>query len=169
MVPSVFRIPPAILAALALGACADATPWSYFSDRAPATAEARPIATAPLPIAAAPVASPAATTPRPARQAAYTPAPIPAGPALTEKSGLIDAVLTDNHGRPDGLMLHDDTVIRFPLALAATMDPDGSKLARGRPIVVRGTWGGNRRRGQVLNAVEMGPDVYSMVSETTWR
>jgi hypothetical protein len=89
---------------------------------------------------------------------------VPAGPVLVEKSGLIDAVLSNNAGRTDGVVLKDDTVIRFSPEFGAAMDPDGSRLAPGRPIVVRGNWGGNRRKAQVLNAVEMGTDIYSLVT-----
>ncbi|KGM30550.1 hypothetical protein, partial [Inquilinus limosus] len=88
---------------------------------------------------------------------------VPARPMLTEKSGLIDFVLTDGSGRPDGAILRDKTVIRFSPALAAAMDPDRSRLAPGRPLVVRGTVAGGRRN-PVLEAVEMGSDIYSMVT-----
>jgi hypothetical protein len=88
---------------------------------------------------------------------------VPARPMLMEKSGLIDAVLSDNSGRPDGVILRDKTVIRFSPSFAAAMDPDKSRLAPGRPIVVRGTMGGKRNH-EVLNAVEMGTDIYSMVT-----
>jgi hypothetical protein len=43
------------------------------------------------------------------------------------------------------------------------MDPDRSRLAPGRPLVVRGTISGGRRN-PVLEAVEMGSDIYSMVT-----
>ncbi|WP_225771973.1 hypothetical protein [Inquilinus sp. Marseille-Q2685] len=88
---------------------------------------------------------------------------VPARPMLTEKSGLIDFVLSDASGRPDGVILKDKTVIRFSPAFALAMDPDRSRLAPGRPIVVRGTVSGGRRT-PVLNAVEMGSDIYSMVT-----
>jgi hypothetical protein len=89
---------------------------------------------------------------------------VPSGPVLVEKSGLIDVVLSNSRGRTDGVILMDDTVIRFSPDFAAAMDPDGSRLAPGRPIVVRGNWGGSRRKAQVLNAVEMGTDIYSLVT-----
>ena len=98
------------------------------------------------------IAAPAATT-------VY----VPARPMLTEKSGLIDFVLTDGAGRPDGVILKDKTMIRFSPAFALAMDPDRSRLAPGRPIVVRGTVSGGRRN-PALEAVEMGTDIYSMVT-----
>jgi hypothetical protein len=88
---------------------------------------------------------------------------VPARPLLTEKSGLIDFVLTDGAGRPDGVILKDKTLIRFSPAFALAMDPDRSRLAPGRPIVVRGTVSGGRRN-PALEAVEMGTDIYSMVT-----
>lgn len=88
---------------------------------------------------------------------------VPARPMLTEKSGLIDFVLTDGAGRPDGVILKDKTLIRFSPAFALAMDPDRSRLAPGRPIVVRGTVSGGRRN-PALEAVEMGTDIYSMVT-----
>jgi hypothetical protein len=88
---------------------------------------------------------------------------VPAQPMLTEKSGLIDFVLTDASGRPEGAILKDKTVIRFSTALAAAMDPDRSRLAPGRPLVVRGTVTGGRRN-PALQVVEMGTDIYSMVT-----
>jgi hypothetical protein len=119
----------------------------------------RVVTVAPAPVVAQPIA--------PVQQVVVT-APatvvVPSGPVLVEKSGLIDAVLSNNAGRTDGVILKDDTVIRFSPEFAAVMDPDGSRLAPGRPLVVRGNWGGNRRKGQVLNAVEMGTDIYSLVT-----
>jgi hypothetical protein len=43
------------------------------------------------------------------------------------------------------------------------MDPDRSRLAPGRPLVVRGTVTGGRRN-PALQVVEMGTDIYSMVT-----
>ncbi len=94
---------------------------------APPRAVVRP---APSPV----ISAPAATT-------VY----VPARPMLIEKSGLIDFVLSDGAGRPDGVILKDKTVIRFSPAFALAMDPDRSRLAPGRPIVVRGTVSGSRR------------------------
>ncbi|MGK9169346.1 hypothetical protein KXR53_23735, partial [Inquilinus limosus] len=125
-----------------------------------AAAAAPPRPVQPLPPARA-TPAPAATTvvSAPAATTVY----VPARPMLTEKSGLIDFVLSDSSGRPDGVILKDKTVIRFSPAFAAAMDPDRSRLAPGRPIVVRGTVSGGRRT-PVLNAVEMGTDIYSMVT-----
>ncbi|MDR6293567.1 hypothetical protein E9232_006118 [Inquilinus ginsengisoli] len=118
----------------------------------------RVVTVAPAPVGVQPMA--------PVQRVVTAPATVvvPAGPVLVEKSGLIDVVLSDNKGRTDGVILKDDTVIRFSPDFAAAMDPDGSRLAPGRPIVVRGNWGGNRRKAQVLNAVEMGTDIYSLVT-----
>ncbi|OWJ63643.1 hypothetical protein BWR60_28830 [Inquilinus limosus] len=96
-------------------------------------------------------------------QAPATTVYVPARPMLTEKSGLIDFVLTDGSGRPEGAILRDKTLIRFSPSLAAAMDPDRSRLAPGRPLVVRGTVTGGRK-SPALEAVEMGTDIYSMVT-----
>ncbi len=125
----------------------------------------QPRVTQPAPVAparAAPVVvaqAPAVVVSAPAATTVY----VPAQPMLTEKSGLIDFVLTDASGRPEGAILKDKTVIRFSPALAAAMDPDRSRLAPGRPLVVRGTVSGGRRNPG-LQAVEMGTDIYSMVT-----
>jgi hypothetical protein len=116
--------------------------------------------TAPQAVVVAPVAPPPVTS---AQRLVTAPVYAPAGPALVEKSGLIDAVLSNNAGRTDGLILMDNTIIRFSPDFGAAMDPDGSRLAPGRPIVVRGNWAGSRR-GRVLDAVEMGTDIYSLVT-----
>ncbi|MFE0753102.1 hypothetical protein ACFW16_04035 [Inquilinus sp. NPDC058860] len=147
----------------------------------PRTAPAAVVAAPPRVVAAAPPVAVAAAAPRvvrPAPPARVTPPPsppvvisapaattvyVPAQPMLTEKSGLIDFVLSDASGRPDGVILKDKTVIRFSPAFALAMDPDRSRLAPGRPLVVRGTVSGGRR-APVLNAVEMGSDIYSMVT-----
>ncbi|MGO1078476.1 hypothetical protein [Inquilinus sp. CA228] len=120
-----------------------------------------PAVVAPRVVVAAPprVVHPAPVISVPAATTVY----VPARPMLTEKSGLIDFVLTDGAGRPDGVILKDKTVIRFAPAFALAMDPDRSRLAPGRPIVVRGTVSGGRRN-PVLEALEMGTDIYSMVT-----
>ena len=123
-----------------------------------AAAAPRPIQPQP-PARPAPAPAPMTVVEAPAATTVY----VPARPMLTEKSGLIDIVLSDSSGRPDGIILKDKTVIRFSPAFAAAMDPDKSRLAPGRPIVVRGTFSGSRS-GQVLNAVQMGTDIYSMVT-----
>ncbi|WP_342236353.1 hypothetical protein [Inquilinus sp. OTU3971] len=145
----------------------------------PPTVTYAPPRTVPAPVVMAPPPPPAVVAPRvvaaaPPRVVHPAPAPVisvpaattvyvPARPMLTEKSGLIDFVLTDGAGRPDGVILKDKTVIRFAPAFALAMDPDRSRLAPGRPIVVRGTVAGGRRN-PVLEAVEMGTDIYSMVT-----
>ena len=117
----------------------------------------RAVAAAPPRVVVRPAPAPVISAP------AATTVYVPARPMLTEKSGLIDIVLTDGSGRPDGLILQDKTVIRFSPAFAMAMDPDRSRLAPGRPIVVRGTVAGGRR-DLALQAVEMGTDIYSMVT-----
>lgn len=130
-------------------------PRAVVQPRVIQPAPAAPARAAPVVVAQAPavvVSAPAATT-------VY----VPAQPMLTEKSGLIDFVLTDASGRPEGAILKDRTVIRFSPSLAAAMDPDRSRLAPGRPLVVRGTVSGGRRNPG-LQAIEMGTDIYSMVT-----
>ena len=117
----------------------------------------RVVAAAPPRVVVRPAPAPVISAP------AATTVYVPARPMLTEKSGLIDFVLSDGAGRPDGVILKDKTVIRFSPAFALAMDPDRSRLAPGRPIVVRGTVSGGRR-APVLEAVEMGTDIYSMVT-----
>lgn len=122
------------------------------------------VVTQPRVVAAAPPRAVVRPAPAPVISApAATTVYVPARPMLTEKSGLIDFVLSDGAGRPDGVILKDKTVIRFSPAFALAMDPDRSRLAPGRPIVVRGTVSGGRRT-PVLEAVEMGTDIYSMVT-----
>jgi hypothetical protein len=161
--PAVTYAPPRAVAAPArpvVGAAppvtvAAAQPRVVVQPRVTQPAPAAPARAAPVVVAQAPavvVSAPAATT-------VY----VPAQPMLTEKSGLIDFVLTDASGRPEGAILKDKTVIRFSPALAAAMDPDRSRLAPGRPLVVRGTVSGGRRNPG-LQAVEMGTDIYSMVT-----
>lgn len=117
----------------------------------------RVVAAAPPRVVVRPAPAPVISAP------AATTVYVPARPMLTEKSGLIDFVLSDGAGRPDGVILKDKTVIRFSPAFALAMDPDRSRLAPGRPIVVRGTVSGGRR-APVLDAIEMGTDIYSMVT-----
>jgi len=138
-------------------------PGETIAPRRTVTARPRPVQPAPVaPARAAPVViaqAPVVVAQAPAATTVY----VPARPMLTEKSGLIDFVLTDGAGRPDGAILKDKTVIRFSPSLAAAMDPDRSRLAPGRPIVVRGSVTGGRR-APALEAVEMGSDIYSMVT-----
>jgi hypothetical protein len=144
--PTVTYAPPRAVPAPVV--MAPPPPPAVVAPRVVVAAPPRVVQSAPVTV----IAAPAATT-------VY----VPARPLLTEKSGLIDFVLTDGAGRPDGVILKDKTVIRFSPAFALAMDPDRSRLAPGRPIVVRGTVGGSRR-GPVLDAVEMGTDIYSMVT-----
>lgn len=138
-------------------------PGEAVAPRRAVTAPSRPVRPAPVvPARAAPVViaqAPVVVAQAPAATTVY----VPARPMLTEKSGLIDFVLTDGAGRPEGAILKDKTLIRFSPSLAAAMDPDRSRLAPGRPIVVRGSVTGGRR-APALQAVEMGSDIYSMVT-----
>jgi hypothetical protein len=120
----------------------------------------------PLPAAPRVVTAPMVVTPGATTTTVYAPTVVyaPAAPTLFEKSGLIDIVLSDKAGQPDGVILKDETVVQFSPAFGAAMDPDGSRLAPGRPIIVRGTWTRDRHKRDVLNVVEMGTDVYSMVT-----
>lgn len=171
---SVAAATPAYIAPQVIAAApARVTPPPTVTYAPPRTVTVPPpviVAPAPAPVVTAPprVAQrvPAKVSPAPAtviQPPAATTVYVPARPMLTEKSGLIDFVLTDGAGRPDGVILKDKTVIRFSPAFALAMDPDRSRLAPGRPIVVRGTVAGSRRN-PALDAVEMGSDIYSMVT-----
>lgn len=171
--PQPVAVPPAYTAPQVIStAPARVSPLPPTVTYAPPRAVPAPVVMAPPPPPA--VAAPRVVAAAPPRVVHPAPAPVisvpaattvyvPARPMLTEKSGLIDVVLSDGAGRPDGVILKDKTVIRFSPAFALAMDPDRSRLAPGRPIVVRGTVAGGRRN-PVLEAVEMGTDIYSMVT-----
>lgn len=171
--PQPVAVPPAYTAPQVIStAPARVSPLPPTVTYAPPRAVPAPVVMAPPPPPA--VAAPRVVAAAPPRVVHPAPAPVisvpaattvyvPARPMLTEKSGLIDVVLSDGAGRPDGVILKDKTVIRFSPAFALAMDPDRSRLAPGRPIVVRGTVSGGRRN-PVLEAVEMGTDIYSMVT-----